>query len=300
MQFTLAHLSDPHLPFTDPGSLRLLNPKQILALLSWRRKRHLIHTSQPLAALLADLAGQAPDYLALTGDVTNAALPAEFEAAKAWLASLGSPERLTLVPGNHDLTRAWPWEQGLGQWAPWLRGDEGGEARGHVFPSLRRRGPVAIIGLSSAIETPVFSAAGEIGGAQLERLEALLTRANGENLFRVVLIHHPPVLGPGGARKGLRDRAALRAVLRRQGAELVLHGHHHLTQLNTVPGPRGPIPVMGVPSASASGRHSEIAGWNLHHITREAAGWRLATVLRAFDPQTGGFRQLGEWTVRLF
>jgi hypothetical protein len=222
MSFSLAHLSDLHLPPSQRVPWRRLNGKQFLAFLSWRRKRHRVHTFTPMGALLADLAAHAPDHIALTGDLVNFALPAEFGTARRWLEQRWAPAHVSIVPGNHDLTVQLPWRDGLGQWGAWMTGDSGSPpgGAGH-FPFLRRRGELALIGLSTAVATPVFSAAGLLGPEQLDRLEGLLGQTGQEGLFRVVLLHHPPIMGPGGIRKALRDRAALCAVLKRQGAELV-------------------------------------------------------------------------------
>jgi hypothetical protein len=87
----------------------------------------------------------------------------------------------------------------------------------------------------------------------------------------VVLLHHPLVDGAVSARKALRDRGALRAVLQRAGAELVLHGHARQARLEAVPGPQGPIPVLCVPSSTAlPNRHDEAARWHL--VTLPAGG----------------------------
>jgi 3',5'-cyclic AMP phosphodiesterase CpdA len=300
MSFSLAHLSDLHLPPSRQVSWRRLNGKQFLAFLSWRRKRHRVHTFTPMGALLADLAAHAPDHIALTGDLVNFALPAEFGAARQWLEQRGHPADISVVPGNHDLTVQLPWQDGLGQWDVWMEGDAGSPpCEAGRFPFLRRRGGVGLIGLSTAVTTPVFSAAGQLGQAQLDRLERLLGETRQEGLFRVLLIHHPPIMGPGGTRKALRDRAAFRAVLQRQGAELVLSGHHHVTSLGRLPGPYGAIPCLGVPAALASLEKPEIAGWHLHRILRTDIGWHLTTILRRYDAMSDSFRQAGEWTINL-
>jgi 3',5'-cyclic AMP phosphodiesterase CpdA len=301
MSFSLAHLSDLHLPSPQRDvSWRRLNGKQFLAFLSWRRKRHRVHTFQPMAALLADLASYAPDHTALTGDLVNFALPAEFSAVRQWLDQRGASMDLSIVPGNHDLTAQVPWQDGLGQWDAWMRGDAGGaQGETECFPFLRRRGPLALIGLSTAVTTPVFSAAGQLGGPQLDRLDNLLADTRREGLFRVVLIHHPPVMSHGAARKALRDRVALCEVLKRQGAELVLHGHHHVTSVIGLPGPNGPIPAIGVPAALATMEKPEISGWHFHRILRTDAGWRLTTFVRRYDPALDSFRQAAEWTIDL-
>ena len=299
MDFSLAHLSDLHLPL--PATLppwRQLAGKRLLAFLSWQRKRRRIHTLRPLEALLADLATHAPDHVAITGDLTNLALPSEFIAARRWIDRLGPPGRISVVPGNHDRMVAMPWAPGLGQWAPWMAGDPP-TADDAMFPFLRRRGPLAIIGLSSAVPTPPGSAAGQLGTRQVEQAAALLDWTGREGLCRVVLIHHPPIMGEGGRRKALRDRASFCAMLKRSGAELVLHGHHHVSRLLTLPGPAGPILLLGVPSASAGVARPELARWHLHRIARDGAGWRLTTQARGYDPGMDRFRQVGEWTARL-
>jgi 3',5'-cyclic AMP phosphodiesterase CpdA len=301
--FTLAHLSDPHLPIplALPRPLRRLAGKRLLAYLSWRRKRHAVHSSHVLEELLSDLAAHAPDHMAITGDLTNLALPEEFIAARDWLARLGAPGRVTVVPGNHDATVPVPWPRGQGLWEPWMRGDEV-RPDGHRFPFLRRCGPVALLGLSSAVATPPFSAAGRLGRGQVARLRQALDDLGGQDLFRVVLVHHPPVAGEGGRRKALRDRAALCDALREAGAELVLHGHHHVSRLVSLPGPLGPIPVIGLPPALSCIAAPEVARWHLHRITREApasGGWSLSTEARAYDPATAAFRTAGRWTLRL-
>ena len=271
--------------------LSQLAGKRSLAYLGWLRKR--AGAVRP-EALLADVAAHGADHVAVTGDLTNLALPGEFAAARDWLARLGPPARVTAIPGNHDATVPVPWERGVGLWRPWMA--DGG-AQQERFPFLRRRGLVALVGLSSAVPTPPGSAAGWLGAGQLARLPPLLEAAGREELFRVVLVHHPPLPGPGGWRKALRDRDALREALRRSGAELVLHGHHHAVLRAEVEGPAGPIPVLGAPLALRAGRRGALAGWLLHRIARDATAgaWRLDTVVRAWDPAAGAFRTARRW-----
>jgi len=299
MSFSLAHLSDLHLPPpAEAISFRQRHVKQALAVLSWRRKRHRIHSWQPETALRADIAAHAPNHLAFTGDLTNFAHPAEFAAARRYLEGFGDPTEVSVVPGNHDVTTKLPWQESLCQWGPWFAGDaEIEKPHGTPFPFVRRRGPVAVIGLSSAIQTRVFSAAGALGPGQIDCLGPLLDRLAAEGLFRIVLIHHPPVIGPGGERKALRDRVALCDILARHGAELVLSGHHHVTRLQPIPGPQGPIATFSVPAALAAQPRPEYAGWHLHRVMPRAGGWQLETELRRYDPQADRFRTVGDWRI---
>lgn len=281
-------MSDPHLPLlpsVPPASLHRLAGKRSLSYLALPRKPGRARAVAALAALAADVAAHRPDHIAVTGDLTNLALPGEFARARRWLARLGPPERVSAIPGNHDALVPVPPAQGWGLWAPWM---------GEGFPAVRRAGPLALVGLSSAVPTPPLFASGRLGEGQLARLGPLLAALGREGLFRVVLVHHPPVGGRGGRRRALRDAGALREVLRAHGAELVLHGHDHRATLLALPGPAGPIPVYGVPSASAP-----TARWHLHRVEPEGDGWRLHTLARGRDPANGRFAALGAWSLRL-
>jgi 3',5'-cyclic AMP phosphodiesterase CpdA len=215
-------------------------------------------------------------------------MAAEFAAARAWLERLGAPHDVTLVPGNHDAyVRATAnWAQR--DWGAYMRGDDGA-----TFPFVRRRGPVALIGLCSALPTAPFMATGQLGVEQLARLETVLTALGREELFRVVLIHHPPLSRPSRYFKRLTDGEALRAVLQRCGAELVIHGHDHARNLVWLEGPNAPIPALGAPSASAAvdGR-DEPAGYYLYEIDGKAGAWRCSAVARGFSRGAGKIAEL--------
>ncbi len=156
-----------------------------------------------------------------------------------------------------------------------------------LFPFVRRFGDVALVALSSAIPTMPFIAAGKIGSAQRELLGNALDRLKQANLFRVVLIHHPPLRAQAGWHRGLRDAGRLTRVLKRHGAELVLHGHNHVQTVHELPTATGPAFVVGVPSASEAveGR-IPAARWNEYGIARAGDGWRVEMVGRsvAADP----------------
>ena len=293
--FTLAHFSDPHIGPLPPVRLSELLSKRFLGWLSWQRRRRRVHRREILDALAADLLAQAPDHVVITGDLTNIALPAEFVQAAEWLKRLGASERISVVPGNHDAYVAVPWEQGLAYWSDFMTGDAG-EAAATGFPFLRRRGPLAIIGLSTALPTPPGSAAGALGADQLQRLEPRLEALAREGVFRCILLHHPPLEGIVSRRKRLLDAEGFRQVLGRAGAELVLHGHDHDFNAAELSGPRGTIPVVGVPSASAGGGgHRPAAHYHLYGIERHDDAWRIEVRARGL-PQ--GASDLAETQVR--
>lgn len=280
----LAHLSDPHLPMpVGAYGWRDLLSKRTLSRIAWRRK-HQEHDPAVLAALVADIQAQAPDHIAITGDLTNFASPIEVEQATAWLASVGAPRDVTVSPGNHDALVGVGDPARFAAWAPWL-GDDGET----TFPHARRRGGVVLINLCSAVPTALHSAGGRLGRGQLDRLDALLAEHAGA--FRVLMLHHPPVAGAVTWRKKLADQEDLRALLAHRGAELVLHGHAHRALVGAVPGHGGAaIPVLGVPSASARGHKGPAARW---HMLEIAADKSMSVVARGFED--GAMTELGRY-----
>jgi 3',5'-cyclic AMP phosphodiesterase CpdA len=292
--FTLAHLSDPHLPpLPRPRAIELAS-KRALGYLNWTRNRHKYHRREVLDALVSDLKTQAPDHIAVTGDLVNLALEAEFVPSRAWLESVGPPEHVTAIPGNHDTYVRATRHRFAEAWTGYLNGDDA--AHLVTFPSLRRRGPLALIGLSSAVPTPPFMATGTLGRPQLDALAALLKRLAAEQAFRVLLVHHP--LSSDSRIKRLTDSAELIALLKLHGVELILHGHDHIHSTIWIEGPNGTIPAIGVPSASAlaHGRYPA-AAYNLYAIEHDNAAWRCEQIVRGIDSELN-MREIGR--VRLF
>ena len=286
--FTLAHLSDPHLPMPVARPWQLIG-KRATGYLNWWRRRVQLHRPEALAGVVADIRAQAPDHVALTGDIVNISLPEEFERAASWLPSLGGPADVTIVPGNHDAYVSTPWAQGLGRGQPPAPDLS-------VVPTLRRRGPVALVGLSSGVPKPPLLATGTLGAAQIARAETLLAELGRAGACRVVLIHHPPLTTESRFKK-LTDAAAFQAMIRRVGCEVVLHGHNHRSEVARIAGPAGPVPVIGVTSASAApGSKYGRARWHLLRIDRDDRGWRIDVELRALCADRVGCEPDGQLT----
>jgi 3',5'-cyclic AMP phosphodiesterase CpdA len=289
--FVLAHLSDPHLPAIPRPRLIELAGKRGLGLVNWHLRRRRQHRAEVIDALLTDLAAQAPDHIAVTGDLVNVALPGEFASARAFLDRLGAPERVSFVPGNHDAYVRAALAHSRTHWSGFFAGDEAA-ALGADFPYLRRRGPLALIGVSTALPTGPFMATGRIGGEQLERLDQLLAQLPADT-FKIVLLHHPPVTLPGDRLKRLIDAVAFRDTLKRRGADLVLFGHIHMTSVTWLEGPTGKIPTVCVASASATHGSEEPACYHLFRIAGEASAWRCEMVTRGLRAGAPGFQEIG-------
>jgi 3',5'-cyclic AMP phosphodiesterase CpdA len=285
--FTLAHLSDPHLaPLPQPRWHELLG-KRATGYLNWRRRRHRLHRSDVLARIVADLKQQETDHIAVTGDLVNIALASEYQPAREFLTSLGSAGDVTLVPGNHDAYVRGGIRYCDQHWVEYMRGDHE-----IAFPFLRRRGPLALIGLSSAVPTAPFMATGRLGHQQIARLGELLDRC--EDAFRIVLIHHPPINKPSRHFKRLLDGVEFRNALSRHGAELVIHGHDHEHSVMFLEGPHRRIPAVGVPSAShaVDGKHHP-GGYNLYRVEGSNGAWRCEVVSRGLAHDGGTVIETG-------
>lgn len=280
--FTLAHVSDPHLPPLPRPRLSELAGKRVLGYLNWTRNRHRYHRRDVVDVLMSDLQAQVPDHIAVTGDLVNLALEAEFAPALAWLESVGPPDRVTLVPGNHDAYVRATAHRFAEDWKSYLAGDTAPHPDA-IFPSLRRRGPLALIGVSSAVPTPPFMATGWLGKTQMEVLERLLATLASEDAFRILLVHHP--IRSNARAKRLTDSSDLRELLKRYGVEMILHGHDHVHSTIWVEGPNGSsIPAIGVPSASALAHgHYPHAAYNLFSIARDGDSWRCKQMVRGIN-----------------
>lgn len=266
--FTLAHLSDPHLgPLPRPRLNNLLN-KRLIGYINWHSNRGRAFRPEILSELIDNIHAARPDHIAVTGDLVNLALPEEIEFARNWLEQLGKPEDVSVIPGNHDAYVPGALAQTRRHWRDFMTGDDSPEAV--VFPFVRYRGPVALVGVNSARATAPFMATGHLSHRQLDALAATLERLREEKRFRIVMLHHPPATDIRYWNQRLVEAEAFCDVIARAGAELILHGHLHSGRVSYLKGPHGEVPVVGVPSASnPPGRMHPAAAFNLYRIGGE-------------------------------
>jgi 3',5'-cyclic AMP phosphodiesterase CpdA len=314
-QWRFAHLSDWHATTLVGGGPSLLRGKRISGWASWGLSRRHRHSAEVLAAAFRDVQSQAVDRILVTGDLTHVSLEQEFRKAAEQLAALGTPENVFLVPGNHDCYVRVPPERSWDLWSPYLSGLDpmdlepeigaclvphggGGRAPRHEqYPTLRIHGRLAMIGLCSAIPTPIFRAGGELGAVQLDRLERLLGVLRDRNFCRVIMIHHPVAQHGEPARRALWDGDEFRAVLARAGAELVIHGHKHRRRVAYLPGPEGEIAAVGVPSSSEVGSRPEKRAQYHVYTVRSADSdrrFQIDAEIRGYDSASGAYRSVEE------
>lgn len=292
--FTLAHISDPHLgPLPDPKLIQLVS-KRILGYLNWQRHRSKIMGASYLDQLVEDMKAQSPDHIAVTGDLVNIGLPLEIAGARDWLEEIGEPDSVSVVPGNHDAYVPGAVYKARAAWWPYMCSDdaaakppEGARAEA-TFPYVRKRENVALVGVTTGRATAPWFATGRVGAEQARRLRDTLEALGKEGYFRVVMLHHPPFKHATRWHKRLSDASRVRAAIKHAGAELILHGHTHIDSFEEIEGPAGPVPVVGVPSAtSAPGGRHPAARYNLFRIEKTNAGWTCRMEEHGFDaPET--------------
>lgn len=245
---------------------------------------HRSHSEAIFEAALADLRADPPDHLALTGDLTNLSLDSEFEEARRLLSTSElPPERISLIPGNHDTyTRS---SYRARRFEKTFEGVLGADVS---WPRAQRREDVLVVSTTSCVPTPWFTAYGKMGKPQLARLAELL---KSDAAFKVVLVHHPPLLGTGRPDRIWRnnhDGAALVDVCRDAGVGLLLCGHTHHAFNHTLEGKGGtPLRIYCAGSTTKPPKVlGDAATYNRYRIENGAL---RSVEIRGFDPESEAF-----------
>jgi 3',5'-cyclic AMP phosphodiesterase CpdA len=183
------------------------------------------HDEKLAGGLAADVTGQDPDLIVVSGDFTQVGNADEFAAARTFLDSLTAP--VFSVPGNHDI----PVHDLLKRFF-----DPYGNYRRYIHHDLEpflEIGGVAIAGIKTSrrMRFEFNWAHGSISRDQLDDLEQRFAQAS-RGALRVVVAHHPLLQPEGPVAVPMRrvdsaDRAL--ATLARLGVRLVLSGHFHLS-----------------------------------------------------------------------
>jgi len=188
---TIVHLSDLHFGRID---YRLLGP------------------------LVGAVERAAPDVVAVSGDLTQRALPGEFREARAFLARLPGPQ--VVVPGNHDVPLTnfaarllWPLEN----WCRYI-GDD-------LAPFYQDE-EIAVAGVNTA--RALVWKGGRINRGQAGRVFDRLCTLN-PKVIRIVVSHHPFDLPAGHPEGDLVGRARMAMdQFARCRADIFLAGHLHV------------------------------------------------------------------------
>jgi 3',5'-cyclic AMP phosphodiesterase CpdA len=294
----IAHFSDLHVLALDGvGPTRFLN-KRFTGWVNLRLKREHKHRPSHLRAVAQEVARAKVDHIIITGDLTNLALEQEFEAVRSLIdKELGDrAEDITIVPGNHDLytSGALRAQRFTRFFAPYLKSDLpelAAEISLGRFPIVKLRGPVALIGLSSAVPRPPLVAAGELGEAQLEALQRILAHDEVRRRTPVIALHHPIHDPPSRVKawvEGLRDSDRLIDAVAPIASGLLLHGHLHRRMQRALPTRSGSILSVGATSASLHHEDEDrMAGFNVYEI--DDGGALVDVAAHVFDPTKDSF-----------
>ncbi|MBI2378902.1 MAG: metallophosphoesterase [Deltaproteobacteria bacterium] len=265
MPVRIAHYSDIHVTMPPIGQLRdSLEPKRIVGSLNYylgNRRGHFRGVEGRIEALLADVDEQSIDHAICTGDLTAMSFEAELERAAALFGDrLGRPERLTVLPGNHDrytvrADRERRFEAFFGS-----VGSPGG---GYPFRKSIAKG-VSLVAIDVCRSTSLLDSSGQAGAEQLARARELLAEAKERGEFVIFALHYA-LLRKSGRRDrrshGVRDDVEVMGLLEdpEVRVDLVIHGHVH--EAYALADRRVPIVCAG----SATDLHQR-CGYNIYEI----------------------------------
>lgn len=238
-------------------------------------------------ALVALVTRLQPDVLIFSGDITQRATPAQFEAARNFVDRLNVAQVLT-IPGNHDISLFnltarlfWPYRHFQRYFGPELE------------PELDL--PDLLV-LTLNTTRPWRHVDGELSARQIERVAQRLSGAGPQQL-RVVVTHQPVAVSR------LKDMHDLlhghAAAIRRwaaAGADLILGGHIHLPFVRALhdADPSLSRPMWAIQAGTAVSdrlRHQTQNSVNLIRIpTAGSGGVTVADVERwDFEPRDACF-----------
>lgn len=257
--------------------------------------------SPVVEALVALAEVRRPDVLVFSGDVTQRARAAQFDAARRFCERLRIAPMLVL-PGNHDVPL---FNLAARLWRPY-----GGFQR--VFgPQLEPEldlPDMLLLGVNTT--RALRHKDGEVSGAQTDRVARRLreARRTRSDQLRVVVTHQPAaVVRPGDVHDRLHGGPQALAAWRDAGADLVLGGHIHLpyvVEASSAVGAQAaqtPTPLWCVQAGTALSsrvRHGTRNSVNLIHWEKDASP--RACRLERCDYEPGaGFRPQQEAMLRL-
>jgi 3',5'-cyclic AMP phosphodiesterase CpdA len=167
------------------------------------------------------------NHVVLSGDLTEIGSPGEYETLAEILHDSGiAPERMTLVPGNHDMyssESAWRWAMS-GPLAAFARTSASEPGKTVDI------GAATLLPLDATFHQPVTRSAGCITRAALGAVEARASDKAFAHRPLVAIQHHPPFVRKTQAWDwidGLIGARSLMSLLETFRHLFVLHGHLH-------------------------------------------------------------------------
>lgn len=211
-------------------------------------KRGKTHDNDVVVAAFKRLKQLDVDHIVVTGDLSNLAIEEEFQAAREIIeAHAGGPDKVSIIPGNHDYYTFGAAIQGRFErfFGDWMTSELPLADPKNPYPYVKLLDEhVALLGVNTCIPTPPGLAVGRVGAAQRERIAALLDHPTLKTRFVIAALHHhldPP--RHTNARKELmrrmQDASQVKQALLDGGVNLVIHGHNHQHGFTTLANGRG-------------------------------------------------------------
>lgn len=273
----IAHFSDLHLLSLEGVAFHRFLNKRLTGWAMLRFHRKSVHKPHAVRAVAEEVRAARIDHVAITGDLTNLALEAEFALVKSFLENdLGfHPDQVSVVPGNHDVytrgaARTRRFETFFKGYIESDLPEFGVDHHGAKYPYVKLRGKVAVIGMSSAVPRLPLMASGRFGAAQIDQLARMLEHPEVAARTKVILQHHPAHNVKNkivAYLEGLHDSKHMLRTLHRLEHGLILHGHSHIRVRRSVTTDVGQLDVIGATSASLLSSHPHRhAGFNLYEF----------------------------------
>lgn len=194
-----------------------------------------------LCAIAAQLIADDPDYVLITGDLTDDGVG--YRLVESALAPFIAERRLVVIPGNHDIYASPPLvtKKALRKTVAEKRRLWGAFAQRIGQPMatsfVRDLGQGVVLACLDSAHPPSIpgSASGEVLAHELEQLAGAFDARDGDKV-RICCLHHhianPPadVIGSTPIQAGMKLRNAKRVLetLNALGFQAVLNGHRHL------------------------------------------------------------------------
>ncbi len=287
----IAHLSDLHI--YAPDSMRVseffthgLPNRRWLGGANFVLGRAGVHSVEVLRAAVAAVGDARADHCVVTGDLSNLAIDAEFAFVRSILSPLGGPDRLSVVPGNHDYytpeaVRAARFEKHYGDLVFGAGTDNSGTpavapgagAFAWPYPAFKDFDGCRLILARTPAATPPGFSWGRLGEQQMAEINRLSVEAAGQGRYVVLAQHHHlhdrgdvhELTGP------FKDCAAELAMLMRSPVGVIIHGHDHAHR------------DWVVPSGHPSGRTRVICCGSSSYLDRRRGRMGRMTVLDITD-----------------
>jgi 3',5'-cyclic AMP phosphodiesterase CpdA len=221
-----------------------------------------IHFGGPQApnwadAMLSQIERIQPTVVAISGDLTQRARTAQFQAARRFLDRISSP--LIVVPGNHDVPLWNVFDRFMSpreKYRRWITDD---------LNPVYMDDEIVVMGIDTTRSFTIKG--GHIGSDDLRAVQARIC-ALSEDVLKVLVGHHPLVQPPGFEHEdvvGGVDRAL--KLFAQCGVDMVLTGHLHQSHVTSA---GNILLVQAGTAASLRGRGEEVMknSFNLIEVTR--------------------------------